>query len=214
MAADPSGIFDTGFLLALEVSIKIHHIIYPSVPPQGIYFEALVEQSFLRIKKPFTHIKGASPTLAGPDLLVEDKRISLKTETGTGTRPDRITITKLCTTEKHPWDRVSLVQRVIDHLSKYDIILMLRSIWNLPLIHYQLLEIPIEILRLIEMAEFELVGPPRTDDRRQSLKAAVQRGDDHMFTAFFDASDGKCTIRRLNVGDCAMLDQWDIKVDG
>jgi hypothetical protein len=61
--AEPSGIFDPGFLLALEVSIKIHHIIYPAVPPQGIYFEELVEQSFVRIKKPFTHIKGTGATM-------------------------------------------------------------------------------------------------------------------------------------------------------
>jgi hypothetical protein len=212
--AEPSGIFDPGFLLALEVSIKIHHIIYPAVPPQGIYFEELVEQSFVRIKKPFTHIKGTGATMAGPDLLVEDKRISLKTETGSGTKPDLITITKLCTTERDPWDVPTLVGRVLEHLSRYDIILMLRCVWELPLIHYQLLEIPVENLRLIETAQFALVGPPRSGGRRQSLKAVVCRKDQELFDAFFDASDGKCTIRKLRVADCVMLDEWDIKAGG
>lgn len=210
--AEPSGVFESGFLLALEISIKIHHIIYPSVPPQGIYFEELVEQSFLRIKKPFTHIKSTGTTLPGPDLLVEDKRISLKTETGVGTRPDLITITKLCTTERDPWTIETLVGRVLDHLSKYDIILMLRCIWELPLIHYQLLEIPIAKLRLIENAEFTLVGPPRPNARRQSLKASVSLRDEKLFDAFFDASDGKCTIRKLRLLQCVMLDEWDIRV--
>jgi hypothetical protein len=70
--AEPSGIFDPGFLLALEVSIKIHHIIYPAVPPQGIYFEELVEQSFVRIKKPFTHIKGTDGKCTVRKLRVAD----------------------------------------------------------------------------------------------------------------------------------------------
>jgi hypothetical protein len=92
--ADPEGIFDEGFLASLEISVKIHHQLYPLVPPQGIYFEALVERSFKAIKKPYAMIQASNRNLAGHDLLVEGKRISLKTETGASTKTNRITITK------------------------------------------------------------------------------------------------------------------------
>ncbi len=45
--------------------------------------------------------------------------MSLKTETGLGTKSDQITITKLCTTEREPWDAPTLVGRVLEHLSRY-----------------------------------------------------------------------------------------------
>jgi restriction endonuclease SmaI-like protein len=208
--ADPEGIFDEGFLASLEISVKIHHQLYPIVPPQGIYFEALVERSFRAIKKPYAMIQASNRNLAGHDLLVEGKRISLKTETGASTKANRITITKLCTTEKEPWDAPTLIARVLDHLSRYELILMLRSIWERPLIRYQLIEIPIDTLRLIETAHVETKG---TRKGRQSLGAKVTVNDQVLFSVFFDASDGKCAIRGLRVSDCVMLREWEVKVD-
>lgn len=208
--ADPEGIFDEGFLASLEISVKIHHQLYPTVPPQGIYFEALVERSFKAIKKPYTKIQASNRNLAGHDLLVEGKRISLKTETGASTKANRINITKLCTTEKEPWDAPTLIARVLDHLSRYEFILMLRSIWEPPLLHYQLLEIPIDNLRLIETADVQIAG---TRKGRQSLGAKVELNDEVLFSVFFDASDGKCAIRGLRVSDCVMLREWDVKIE-
>lgn len=208
--ADPEGIFDEGFLASLEISVKIHHQLYPIVPPQGIYFEALVERSFRAIKKPYAMIQASNRNLSGHDLLVEGKRISLKTETGASTKANRITITKLCTTEKEPWDAPTLIARVLDHLSRYELVLMLRSIWERPLLHYQLIEIPIDTLRLIETANVEAKG---TRKGRQSLGAKVSVNDQVLFSVFFDASDGKCAIRGLQVSDCVMLREWDVKVE-
>jgi hypothetical protein len=207
---DPEGIFDDGFLKSLEISVKIHHQLYPKVPPQGIYFEALVESSFKAIKKPYAMVQASSRNLPGHDLLVEDKRISLKTETGEGTRPDRISITKLCTTEKDPWDAPTLIGRVLDHLSRYELILMLRAVWDKPIIHYQVVEIPIERLRLIEAADLHVAGRRKG---RQSLGAPLLSDGRLLFYVFFDASDGKCTIRNLPVSDCVMLREWDVKID-
>ena len=140
--------FGLDFQEALRGLIAVHHSIYPLAPPQGIYFEALVERAFRRTKKPFTWIEPTGRNQPKHDLLVEDIRISLKTETGCGTDPEKILITKLCTTEKEPWAAEDLIHRVVDHLERYDLILMLRAIWQLPIIKYQLLEIPIELLRL------------------------------------------------------------------
>ena len=127
-----SRVFPPDFLVTLRGLIAVHQSIYARVPSQGIYFEALVEEAFKRIKKPFTKIEPTGRNQPRHDLLVEDTRLSLKTETGAGTDPDRIAITKLCTTEREPWTPRSLVARAIEHLARYDVILMLRAVWEPP----------------------------------------------------------------------------------
>jgi hypothetical protein len=203
--------FPADFLIAIRALINVHHSIYPRVPPQGIYFEALVEEAFKRIKKPFTRIEGTTRNQPRHDLLVEGTRISLKTETGIGTHPELIAITKLCTTEREPWAPAVLIERVLEHLGRYDVILMLRAVWGPPLIHYQLLEIPVETLRLIRTADVRPVGRRRG---RGSLGADVCGGETKLFHVHFDGSDGKCQIRDLRVHDCIMLQAWDLEIRG
>ncbi len=143
------------------------------------------------------------------DLLVENMRISIKTETGASTDPKQITITKLCTTERDPWEPRSLVRRVMEHLGRYDIILMFRAVWETRAIHYQLVEIPVETLRLIKGVTLETVGRRAG---RQSLGADVIRAGARIFHVHFDASDGKCQIRNLGVEHCVMLEEWDVRL--
>jgi hypothetical protein len=88
-------------------------------------------------------------------------------------------------------------------------ILMLRAIWERPLIHYQLLEIPSETLRLLDTAELKPVGRRAG---RGSLGADVIRGDEKLFHVHFDASDGKCQISRLDIRHCIMLLEWDVAI--
>jgi hypothetical protein len=87
---------------------------------------------------------------------------------------------------------------------------MLRAVWQKPLIHYQVVEIPVEHLKLLETAEVLVAGKRKG---RQSLGAAVLYDDRALFNVFFDASDGKCAIRNLLVADCVMLREWDVKID-
>lgn len=204
-----SGFFLDDFQLALRTLVNVHHSIYPRIPPQGIYFEALVEEAFKKVKKPFTPIKGAARNQPTHDLLVDDVRISLKTETGLGTKARQISITKLCTTEKEPWTAEALVPRMLAHLDHYDVVLMLRAIWELPVLHYPLLEIPIDLLRLIQSAKLGTVGR-RTG--RKSIGADVLRAEEKLFHVHFDGSDGKCQIRNLGIKHCEMLQQWDLEI--
>ena len=117
MRRDP---FDQVLLTTIQTLVTQHHTIYPSLPPQGVFFEALALRAFHLSGRPDALIEQTSPNTAQHDLLVGAERISLKSETGVGTRPDLITITKLCTTEREPWDPAVLVGRVMDHLSRYD----------------------------------------------------------------------------------------------
>lgn len=203
-------VFPSDFLLALKTLVNVHHSIYRSVPPQGIYFEALVLEAFTQIKKPFTPIEPTARNLPAHDLLVEGVKISIKTETGAGTRADRITITKLCTTEKEPWTGDVLIDRVMGHLRRYDVILMLRAVWEHPLIHYQILEIPIVLLKFIKTAELHAIIGKRSG--RQSLSADVYRKGEKVFRVHFDGSDGKCSVHGIRLQDCLLLSNWDYRV--
>lgn len=201
-------VFTADFIVTLRGLIGVHQSIYPETPPQGIYFEALVEEAFKRIRKPVTVIEPGGRNQPRHDLLVENVRISLKTETGDSTRLDQITITKLCTTEREPWEARVLVGRVMEHLSRYDVILMLRAMWSTRAIQYQLVEIPVEKLRLIAAANLEPVGH-RTG--RQSLGADITDQGQKICRVHFDASDGKCSVRGLGIHNCVVLEAWEVR---
>jgi len=202
-------IFPQQFLINLEGLVRLHHQIYPEIPPQGIYFEALVEKAFKIVRIPFTKVKITTRNTPKHDLVVGNTKFSLKTETGDGTKEKSITITKMCTTEKDPWEAQSLINHVLQHLSRYDYILMLRAIWERPVIHYQLVDIPVKLLKFMKKANLEVVGDRKG---RKSLGAEVNRKDKKVFYITFDGSDGKCSIRGLAVTDCQILHTWDVQI--
>ena len=62
--------FGLDFQEALRGLIAVHNSIYPLVPPQGIYFEALVERAFRRTKKPFTWIEPTGRNQPNPSFAI------------------------------------------------------------------------------------------------------------------------------------------------
>jgi hypothetical protein len=205
MADKQGALFTDRFFSSLTSLIEAHHSVYPILPPQGIFFESLVERAFKQLGWPDAQVVLTTANSPKHDLLVGDRRISLKTETGLSTKPHIITITKLCTTEKEPWDSSTLVRHVLVHLSRYDCILMLRAIWKPGAISYQLIEIPLPLLRLIAGIIAESVG---WRSGRRSLGADVYEGQEKVFHVHFDGSDGKCQVRQLLVSRCQMLREW------
>lgn len=199
-------IFSAHFLDALQSLIKQHHLVYPRIPPQGIFFESLVERSFKNTSVPFERIEPTARNAPKHDLVVGKSRLSIKSETGLGTRRDSIHITKLCTTEKDPWEARALTRHVLDHLSRYDLMLSLRAVWNDPVIEYQLVDIPIKLLKKIGGAGLVEVGKARA---RRSLAAEIVDGaGGSLFRVYFDGTDGKCQIQRLRVDACEILMSW------
>jgi hypothetical protein len=200
--------FGTPLLETIETLTRQHHTIYPRVPPQGIYFEELVQRAFEICGEVGVDIVRSSPTSPEHDLLVGSERISIKSETGKGTRENMINITKLCTTERDPWEANALKNHVVQHLSRYDHILMLRSIWpdGQDSIRYQLVDIPVDLLRRIGNAGLFQVG---RRIQRKSLGADIDEHGIRMFHVHFDGSDGKCQVRNLLVSRCDLLRSWE-----
>jgi Type II site-specific deoxyribonuclease len=187
----------------------MHHSIYHDVPPQGIYFERLVKEAFTRSSIPFTEVKATRRNAPKADIIVDGIRLSLKTETGEGTKENSITITKLCTTEKGPWEAESLIDHALAHLSRYDYILMLRAVWDKPVIHYQLVDIPVSLLKRIDGIELEIVERRKG---KQSLATDIYDQGKKAFRILFDAADGKCTVRSLALTECQVLTIFEVLI--
>lgn len=198
-------LFDRTFLETLRHWIGTHHTIYPRLPPQGIYFESLVERAFLHSGWSREQVVLENPNSPKADIRVGNTRLSLKTETGLSTRRERISITKLCTTETGEWISNALIEHALAHLGRYEGILMLRAVWVNDEINYQLVDVPIAILQRIKACEALPVGRRKG---RKSLGFDVVEGDKILFHVHFDGADRKCQIRNLRVDRCVMLLEW------
>jgi len=200
-------LFDRVFIAKLREWIATHHTVYPHLPPQGIYFESLVERAFLHTGWPRDQVVLTHPNSSKADISVGKTRLSLKTETGNITRRHRISVTKLCTTETGEWTSEALIQHALSHLSRYEGILMLRAIWEREnVIDYQLVEIPIAVLRKMEGCQALPVGRRQG---RKSLGCDVLEEGAVLFHIHFDGADGKCQLRGLRVDRCTMLAEWE-----
>jgi hypothetical protein len=202
-------LFSARFLERLRHWIGRHHTIYPRLPPQGIYFESLVERAFLHSGWPRDQIVLEHPNSPKADIRVGQTRLSLKTETGRISRRDRISITKLCTTETGEWISNALIEHALAHLSRYEGILMLRAIWGETEIDYQVVDVPITLLQKIRACEALPVGQRKG---RRSLGFDVSEGGEILFHVHFDGADGKCQVRNLRIDRCLMLLEWKQKV--
>jgi hypothetical protein len=200
-------LFSPAFLRKLRQWIKTHHTVYPHLPPQGIYFESLVERAFLQTGWSKDQVILTHPNSPRADITVGNTRLSLKTETGNITRRNFISITKLCTTETGEWTSEALIRHVLNHLSRYEGILMLRAIWEREnIIDYQLIEIPLDLLRKMQGGT-ALPGGRRAG--RKSLGFDVTEGDEILFHIHLDGADGKCQLRGPRVDRCVMLAEWE-----
>lgn len=210
MRLETSLVFTQPFYDALRTVVGLHHYIYPTIPPKGRYFEALVERACKQVRQPFTRVKPTTPDAPREDIIIGEDKFSLKTQTGFGTKLNFIQISKLLTTEKEPWTAESLIDRTLKHLNRYDYLLMLRAIWEEPVIHYQLVDIPVRLLKLIETVGLNVVA---RRSGRQSLGGDVCHEERKLFHVHFDGSDGKCQISRLSISDCKLLFSWDLHLN-
>lgn len=198
-------IFTEEFLNSVQSLIARHHTIYPRLPPQGLFFEALVEQAFRTAGRSVEDLIASVPNSPWHDLLVGGVKLSIKSETGNSTRAATISITKLCTTETGEWTVKALVGHTLAHLGRHDRMLMVRAIWRDRAFDYQLLDIPLDLLGRMKDAHFSEVGKRAG---RRSLAADVRDGDNKLFRVHFDGADGKCQVHGLPVALCRSLREW------
>lgn len=209
MRSKHSRLFRADFIERLKDWIATHHKVYPRLPPQGIYFESLVERAILHSGWSRDEVVLENPNSPRADIKVGNTRLSLKTETGRGTRKSLISITKLCTTETGEWSSRALIEHALAHLRRYEGILMLRAIWGSDEVDYQLIDVPLTLLERMRTCEALPVG---RREGRKSLAFDVKDGTNTMFHVHFDGADGKCQVQRLKIEYCIMLSEWKQRI--
>jgi hypothetical protein len=199
-------LFGETFLANVQSLVQRHHTIYPRLPPQGAFFESIVEQAFRLSGWPTIEVAPTTPNSPWHDLLIGTTRLSIKSETGKATKRTKINITKLCTTETSEWTPEALVKHAVAHIDRHDRMLMLRAIWKVNEIDYQLVEIPLDLLKRMRDAQFSGVG---IRPGRRSVAGDVMLESERVFRVHFDGADGKCQVHRLLIQYCMILREWN-----
>lgn len=150
----------------------------------------------------------------GADLLVDEARISLKTEASKNIRQEKITISKFMEAR---WirdqDAFGLAQLASDklreHLASYDRIFMLRAFnLNRNQVRYELVEIPHALLSLASRIQADDIKPSL--GRSGGGRITIWQNGREAFTLRLDGSVEKVTITNLLVDLCTIHGTWCI----
>lgn len=215
-----SGIVDEAMLDSFGLRLAAAHAFNGSVVEKTTF-----EQHFVAALNSAGHVAFKTPnrTHAGEDVVIDSVPYSLKTEGSRRAKPGQITISKLmeaawCQGLTSRQQAVDIVPRVLEHLSRYKRILVLRnidlsayddSIEPETMVRYSLVEIPhavLEEMRNLKVRDF--TSPRRT--RKGSTTAHVRIDGEPAFALRFDGSQGKVTIDNLDIELCLIHAQWDV----
>ncbi len=156
----------------------------------------------------------SDPTNPGADVIIDGEAFSLKTEASASIREKKITISKLmearwireCKTSRD--FALETTTRVVDHLNRYERILILRAFdLSQNFVRYDLAEIPLSLLlRIGRLTENDFT--PRTKSGGSS--ASVKQNGIKAFTVRLDGSVEKVTISNLSIDLCIKHGSWTI----
>jgi hypothetical protein len=205
-----SDFVDAAFAEQFSNRLRIHH----ATTSQKFKKKAF-EYAFVEAARRGGHEASlaASATTPGADTVRGGVRFSLKTEASINISINSITISKFSEARwirecRSPLDFCRGVQsRIPRHLSEYDRIITLRAIdQGSGCVRYDLVEIPIEVLRRVETLTPEDFSP-RT--KHGSSSAAVFDLTGHrLFRIRLDGSVEKVTISGLPVSACVIHASW------
>lgn len=195
--------------------IKIHHS-FSKEPFSKDKFEYTLEKAF--ILSGF-NAKLASKGNRGHDIIINDKKVSLKTQADKNIKENKIHISKFMELGKGEWILSELRKQFINHIKKYDLIYSLRclssddernnSVWS-----YELVNIPKSLLieaktgKLIEMNESKQNPKPGYCNIYDST------GKDNKFQLYFDGgTERKLQIKNLKKDYCILVAKWKFAIN-
>lgn len=200
-----SNIINDCLLTTFGDALRIHHC-FSKEPLSKDRFEYAFERA--------ANLCGFEATLApkgnpGHDITINNSRISLKTEAAAGIKANKIHISKFMELGKGAWDLSILRQRFFDHMSSYERIFTLRCLSKTAIRwHYQLVEIPIDLL--LEARNGTLRTDTKSRQTPQPGYCDVIAPDGTLkFQLYFDAgTERKLQVRNLSMDCCIVHASW------
>lgn len=202
-------IFDRTSVLDFGDVLKIHHAFSVEPFTKDKFEYALVQVLGWRGKKAALAAKGNR----GHDMTVGDVRFSLKTQADKSIKRDEIWISKFMELGKGAWgatpgDLNSLRDAFLEHLNRYDRILTLRAISKTPNWHYELVEIPKDLMEQARDGELEMKLASKQHPKPGYCHVRDHAGQP-LFHLYFDAgAERKLQVKALLKSACILHAEW------
>lgn len=194
-------------------ALRIHHT-FSSEPFSKDKFEYVLAQVL--------EMNGHEAKLApkgnrGFDLEVDGERISLKTQADKGIKTEALWISKFMELGRGEWgddpkDLVRLRAAYLEHLRGYDRVFVLRALSKKPDWHYELVEIPMEVLQAAATGKLEM----RLDSAQYPKPGYCyvhSSSGEEMYRLYFDAgSERKLQVKDLRKEYCIIHADWRFSV--
>lgn len=194
-------------------ALRIHHT-FSIEPFSKDKFEYVLEQS-LNSSYPVAAL--APKGNPGHDITINGVKISLKTQADKNLKIDTIRISKFMELGKGKWgdkpeDLEKLRKSFLNHLKKYKRILMLRTLEKSPRWRYELVEIPISLLRTAKDGELEMKLNSKQFPK-PGYCHVPQKAGDKKFQLYFDGGgERKLQIKNLSKELCAVHATWEFTI--
>lgn len=205
-----SDLFDEITLQNFGDAMRVHHS-FSSEPFSKDKFEyVLVNVLNLSGHKAMLAPKG-NP---GHDATVDGVQLSLKTQADKNIKENSLWISKFMELGRGNWgdnptDLEGLRGQFLRHMESYEKILSLRAIQKAPHWKYELVEIPISILKLAEGGELEMKLDSKQFPKPGYCYVRNERGD-IIYSLYFDGGgERKLQIKNLSKDYCHVHAEWE-----
>ncbi|MFP4219502.1 MAG: hypothetical protein ACLFQ7_03290 [Phormidium sp.] len=178
-------------------------------------FEYLMMASSNATQKTAKLIK--NPNHPGQDIIIDNINFSLKTEGSKSIKRDELTISKLmearwirdCKTKQQFVQGIQ--DHIMSHLSSYERIFCLRSFDRDDYLEYELVEIPLDLLKSVSQIQASHLGRLT---KNGGCSANVIHQGEKAFTLRLDGSVEKVTIANIKIKNCIRHTVWKIPKNG
>lgn len=205
-----SDLFDEVTLQNFGDAMRVHHS-FSSEPFSKDKFEYVLVNVL--------NMSGHKAELApkgnpGHDATVDGVQLSLKTQADKNIKEDSLWISKFMELGKGNWgdkpaDLEGLCLQFLNHMESYEKILSLRAIQKGPHWKYELVEIPISILKLADGGELEMKLDSKQFPKPGYCYVRNKQGD-IIFSLYFDGGgERKLQIKNLNKKYCQVHAEWE-----
>lgn len=153
----------------------------------------------------------------GNDIFIENTKVSLKTQADKYIKENHLWISKFMELGKGNWsdnpkDLHNLRNQFLDHLKNYERILILRTISKKPDWHYELVEIPIALLKEAKDGELEMKLDSTQFPKPGYCYVTDSKGNLKYQLYFDGGSERKLQVKKLLKKHCKVHCEWKFTI--